>query len=277
VFNQNYPAEVTLCEDVSTALNELLSELQTDRRDTDRRLIDEIRKGKADASIASAQKSGGQGVLTSRLLREVRNRIARETIFVTDCGNHQLFAITDFEVFEPRTFLTPSNYMAMGFGVPAAIGAALGNPDKKVVCLCGDGGFLISGFELLTAVREKLRLSVIICNDGALGLIKGSQKRVYGRTSFVDLVNPDYKQLADAFGVGYIEINDDRDLATGLERMVKSDGVVLVNVKVDYAQWSKNQKGMAKASWQRLPLLMKLNLLGRRAARTLRSINREGD
>lgn len=274
VFHRNYTAAVTLCRDVETATRELLEDLRDIKRPRNAKLVQEIRREKENRISEGRESRVSQGIHPLRLIHQLRDALARGAILATDCGNHQLWAITDYRVFEPRTFLTPSDYMAMGFGVPAAIGAAIGKPDRKVVCICGDGGFLISGFELLTAVREQLDLAVVIFNDGALGLIKGSQQRVYGRTASVDILNPDYKSLSDALGIDYLEIQADEDLADGLREMEARKGVALVNVRVEYDESSKTQMGMAKASWQRLSFSSKLSLIGRRAGRMLKTRTR---
>lgn len=276
-FNRNYQAAITLCRNVETATRELLEALVGFERPRDSKLIERIRRGKQKRIAEGRAGRVSQGIHPLRLIHQLREATARDTIFVTDCGNHQLWATTDHQVFEPRTFLTPADYMAMGFGVPAAIGAAIGRPERKVVCICGDGGFLISGFELLTAVREELDLAVVIFNDGALGLIKGSQQRVFGRTATVDLLSPDYKSLSDAFGIDYLEIRTDDELADGLRKMEAAKGVVLVNVRVEYDEQSRSQLGMAKASWQRLSFSSKLSLVGRRVGRMVTPRGRGGD
>src|SRR5207248_2201155 len=103
-------------------------------------------------------------------------QLDRDVILVTDSGAHQFWALNDFSVYSPRSFLAPSDYQAMGFSIPAAIAAKLAFPQRQVVSLVGDGGFLMSGFECLNALRWKSKITVIVFRDGAWGLIKEAQK-----------------------------------------------------------------------------------------------------
>ena len=104
----------------------------------------------------------------------------------------------------PRTFLHPAGSVAMGFGLPAALGAKAAHPDRKVIAVVGDGGFMMSGMELATAVQERLPVVVVLINDNSLTLIGAAQARRYGgRFIGVDLRNPDFETFAQAFGVHY--------------------------------------------------------------------------
>ncbi|MFH1094428.1 MAG: thiamine pyrophosphate-binding protein [Candidatus Omnitrophota bacterium] len=236
VFNKNYQAALTLCSDAQVAVSGILKLLEKDGLKEKINRIDRIQRDKKKFSYY-AGKEQEKGIIDPRcLLSELRSIAERDAIMCTDCGNHQLWAISEFPVFEPRTFLSPVDYQAMGFGLPAAIGAKIGSPGKEVICLCGDGSFLMNGFELLTAKREKLDLKIIIANDGALGLIKELQNRNYGRSTSVDLSGPDFRLLAESFGINYIEINKRDELAEKLRHMMSLKGVVLTNVRICYDQ-----------------------------------------
>ena len=269
VFNKHYSAKIFLCKDVKIVLEKILRILGDTKKKRNTELIEKIRKGKAEylKSIETAHFS--DGIHPAQFFYQLRKLVDRETILVTDCGNHQLWAISDFVVFEPRTFITPSDYQAMGFSIPAAIGAKIGCPDRRVICVCGDGGFLMSGFELLTAVREKINLSVIVFNDGALGLIKGLQKRIYGRTTLVDFVSPDYENIAKALNIGYLEINTGEELITALKQMTSEERVILVNIKIKYNELPKYIKGVEKTVLRNLTLSQKINLISKRVRRLL--------
>lgn len=127
----------------------------------------------------------------------------------------------------------------------------------------------MTGFELLTAVRDRLNLAAVVFNDGALGLIESSQRILYGRTDSVALNNPDFKQLAAALHVDYLAVADEHQLDAALERVKKNSGVVLLDVKVDYREWPAYMQGIARAAWRRLPVLKKLDLIASRAVRLI--------
>jgi acetolactate synthase-1/2/3 large subunit len=118
----------------------------------------------------------------------------------------------------------------MGFGLPAAIGAKLAAPDRPVVVVLGDGGFAMSGMELLTAVREKIPLTVIVFNDGRLNLIRLQQFAEFGRSESVDLLNPDFGAFADAVGAQYALVDGNAEEV--LRSAVSSTRVTLVEVLV---------------------------------------------
>jgi acetolactate synthase-1/2/3 large subunit len=109
--------------------------------------------------------------------------------------------LANFPVYEPRTFLHPSGFIALGYGLPAALGAKAAYPHRQVVAVAGDGGFLMTAQELACAVQHKLNVVAIVINDNCLSAMKGIQNRSYGgRHIAVDLVNPDFVKFAESFG-----------------------------------------------------------------------------
>ncbi len=149
---------------------------------------------------------------------------------VTDSGMHQILTRRYFEARSARELIVPSDFQSMGFGLPAAIGAKLAVGDRPVVALVGDGGFLMSGMELLTARREDAPLATFVFNDGQLNQIRLQQWAAFGHAHAVQLLNPDYRLLADAFGVSYIRFGDE---APGeIEQALRSAAPVLIEVRV---------------------------------------------
>jgi acetolactate synthase-1/2/3 large subunit len=134
----------------------------------------------------------------------LRVALPRDAILVTDSGLHQVLARRYFPVLAPGGLIFPSDFQSMGFGLPAAIGAKLAAPDRPVVVVLGDGGFLMSGLELATAVRDSVPVVVIVFNDGQLNLIRMQQLREFGRPHGVELRVPDLGQLAESFGARYL-------------------------------------------------------------------------
>src|SRR5204863_1017023 len=131
--------------------------------------------------------------------------------------------MAEFPLERPRTFLHPAGAVAMGFGIPAALGAKAAYPDRAVVAVVGDGGFLMSGMELATAVQEKLPVVVVLVNDSSLTLIKAIQERRYeGRYIGVDLLNPDFGRFAEAFGVRFWRVEGDEAFEGALREAVAS-------------------------------------------------------
>jgi acetolactate synthase-1/2/3 large subunit len=136
------------------------------------------------------------------LIGVLRRTLPRETIVAADVTRLSYAMLADFPVYLPRTFMHPAGYVAMGFGLPAALGAKSALPQRTVVTIAGDGCFLMSGMELATAVQEKLPIIVVLINDSSLTLIKALQQRRYdSRFIGVDLRNPDFQEFAHAFKV----------------------------------------------------------------------------
>jgi acetolactate synthase-1/2/3 large subunit len=160
----------------------------------------------------------------------LRRILPRNGIVVTDSGLHQGLVRRHFDVLSPRGLIVPNDFQSMGFGLPAAIGAKLAAPERPVVAVLGDGGFAMSGMELLTAVREKIPLTVIVFNDGRLNLIRLQQLQSSGSSESVDILNPDFGTFASAVGARYALIDGNIDQV--LRTVVGSDQVTLVEVRV---------------------------------------------
>jgi len=162
------------------------------------------------------------------LLGSLRRVLPRDGIVVTDSGLHQTLVRRHFDVLSPRGLIVPNDFQSMGFGIPAAIGAKLAAPGRPVVAVTGDGCFAMTGMELLTAVREKVPLTVVVFNDRRLNLIRLQQIASSGRTESVDLMNPDFESFAAAVGADYAFI--DGNAGEVLDRAVRSPNVTLVEV-----------------------------------------------
>jgi acetolactate synthase-1/2/3 large subunit len=193
----------------------------------------------------------------------------RDAILVTDSGAHQFWALNDFPVYSPRSFLSPADFQAMGFSIPTAISAKLAFPTRQVVSLVGDGGFLMSGFECLNAVRWGAKIIVVVFRDGAWGLIKEAQRRVYRRTPFTQIPNPDFHLLAQSFGMKYVRVANDTDIELGLNQALAAEPPALVEVNVDYAEPPPYVKGAGPQMFRNLPPRLRASVALRFAKRWL--------
>lgn len=165
------------------------------------------------------------------LLGPMRRLLPRDAIVAADVTRLAYQMLVQFPIFIPRTFMHPAGYVSMGFAVPAALGAKAAFPDRVVVAVVGDGGFLMSGMELASAVQERLPIVVVLINDKCLSLIKSSQDRHYGgRHIGVDLQNPDFCAFAAAFGVRSWRAKNDVQFASALEEAIALKEPALVEV-----------------------------------------------
>lgn len=158
----------------------------------------------------------------------LRRAMPADSCLVLDSGLHQMLARRYFRVLRPRGLLLPTDLQSMGFALPAAIGARLARPERPVVALLGDGGFAISGLELLTAVRERVPLTVIVFDDGHYGLIRKQQLGAHGHAYGTRLRNPDFRGVAHAIGARHMRLQGNAEESLG--RAIEDQGVTVIEV-----------------------------------------------
>lgn len=168
--------------------------------------------------------------LAMKLLSEALD--PSDSIVATEVGQHQMWAAQFIDREHPRTFLTSGGLGTMGFGFPAAIGAAIGNPDKTVVCIAGDGSFQMNSQEMATAAINGAAVKVVILDNRALGMVRQWQKLFYkGRFSATELdACPDFVKLAGAYGWNAAQVSDPAQLAAAYRTMLDTPGPYLLDV-----------------------------------------------
>jgi acetolactate synthase-1/2/3 large subunit len=177
-----------------------------------------------------------------QILKE-RNKLD-DTIVTTGVGQHQMWAAQYFPFNQPRHWITSGGLGAMGFGLPAAMGAQAAHPGKLVVDIDGDGSFLMNVQELACAYTEKLPVKVLLLNNQHLGMVvqwedrffKGNRGHTYLGAGLNEDPYPDFVTIAKGFKVGSRQISEKGDLDAALEEMIDSDGPYLLNVMVPYQE-----------------------------------------
>jgi acetolactate synthase-1/2/3 large subunit len=238
VLGANYPARLAILGSVEDILGRLLPIVRRlPRVSADGWTRDEIEDWKKRLRVTPSGTLVLEPVVhgvtpanAGSFFAALRRILPRNGIVVTDSGLHQGLVRRHFDVLAPRGLIIPSDLQSMGFGLPAAIGAKLASPERPVVVVLGDGGFAMSGMELLTAVREKIPLTVIVFNDGRLNLIRLQQFAASGRSESVDILNPDFGAFAAAVGAKYALVDGNAEEV--LRNAVGSDHVTLVEVRV---------------------------------------------
>ena len=167
-------------------------------------------------------------------VRIVSEKTNGDAICVSDVGQHQMIAARYFKFNRSRSVVTSGGLGTMGFGLPAAVGAQIGAPDRTVVTFIGDGGFQMTMQELGTISQEKIPVKIVILNNNFLGMVRQWQELFFEkRYSFTELVNPDFIKLAGAFGIPAKKVVKGADLESAIEEMLNTDGPYLLEVVVE--------------------------------------------
>lgn len=167
-------------------------------------------------------------------VRKVSDAAPKDTIMVTDVGQHQMFAARYCRYTTPRTLITSGGLGTMGYGLPAAVGAKLGCPDRQVVLFVGDGGLQMNIQELATIMQSRVGVKIVLLNNNYLGMVRQWQELFYNRRySFTDMLSPEYSLIARANEVGYELVEKREDLDGAIARMLESPDAFLLEVRVE--------------------------------------------
>lgn len=172
------------------------------------------------------------------VIQKIAELADEDTIITSDVGQHQMWAAQIYPFKKPRTWLTSGGLGTMGFGVPTAIGAALANPDKKVICISGDGSFLMNIQELATIADLNLNMAVVIFNNNHLGLVRQQQELFYDKNYIASRFDssPDFAAIAKGFGVPSTDLTNSGKVAEALESMMQEKGPRIINIPIDHEE-----------------------------------------
>jgi len=169
-------------------------------------------------------------------VRSIREALGRKDIAVCDVGAHFLWMEKLYPTYGENTLVVSNGLISMGIGVPGAIASKLTYPERKVVAVVGDGGFMMTSSELETAARMKAPFVSVIFNDKGYGLIKIRQVKNYGRTIGVDFENPDFVKFAESFGAEGYRVSSAEELKKVLKKCLREDVLAIIDVPIDYAE-----------------------------------------
>ncbi|MFP1830764.1 acetolactate synthase 2 catalytic subunit [Lonsdalea quercina] len=177
----------------------------------------------------------GEAIYAPALLKTLSERMPANTVITTDVGQHQMWAAQHMRVSRPENFITSSGLGTMGFGVPAAVGAQVARPDDTVICISGDGSFMMNIQELGTIKRKHLPTKIVLLDNQRLGMVRQWQELFfeerYSETTLSD--NPDFLTLASAFGIPGQSITRKDQIDSALNALLSSDGPYLLHVSID--------------------------------------------
>ena len=186
------------------------------------------------AEYADDQAKGS--IRPQKALWDARAVMGPQDILLSDVGAHKMWIARHYHCHEPNTCLIPNGFCSMGFALPGAIAAALVNPDRRVLGIAGDAGFLMNVQEMETARRLSVKLTMMIWEDHAYGLIAWKQQSHFGRHTDLSFGNPDWLKLADSFGWNGHHVADSENLAAVLQTALDEDGPSLIVIPIDYRE-----------------------------------------
>lgn len=234
-INKLYQPEVEVVGDISDSL------LQIGRRTARHQEPEKALEIKARmvAEHESYADDNSFPMKPQRILQDVRKVMGKDDIVISDVGAHKMWIARHYQCYEPNTCIISNGFATMGISVPGAIGARLVYPDKKILAICGDGGFMMNCQEFETALRAKTPFVTLIFNDSSYGLIKWKQMDQYHKNCYVDFTNPDFVKFAESMGaIGY-RIEKAEDLVPTLEKAFQQKVPVIIDCPVDYSENTK--------------------------------------
>jgi acetolactate synthase-1/2/3 large subunit len=272
VLGKNFPAELGIAADARQFLTALLEALNGASR-PDLQLRQRIATGHTGVRQGWLARRSADRVTPFLLLEALQRHFGPDTIFTADSGNGTFLAMECLRLEQPGRFLAPVDYSCMGYAVPGAIGAKLGRPAAPLVALAGDGAFLMTGLELLTAANLRIPVAVFVLRDRELAQIAQFQATAFNRRSASMLPDFHLGSLAEAIGVEWLALEEDAQLEEVLSAAratVAAGRPVLVDVAIDYSEKTFFTRGVVKTMLSRLPWPDRLRFVARAVTRKLR-------
>ena len=281
VLNANYPAKISIVGDSVEIMPLLLERLeaklganktaqnssQSERLKT---LSNNIANDKAAYKKEWYQHDSKDRVNPAKFFDALRAKLPDDGFVVVDDGNHTFLTAELMPIHTPRSMISPTDFNCMGYAVPATISTKLAHPNKDVVSIIGDGAFLMTCMELITASENNLGAIFIIFNDGELSQIAQAQNVPYNRKTCTVLAGTRFQGVAQATGAEYVRVETDNDLEQGLEsawQYANKGKPVILDVNIDYSKQTRFTKGIVGTNLKRLPMNTKIRMVSRALVR----------
>ncbi len=234
--DEHYLPEVEIVGDIAHAfwmLNEKIGDVRKSfelgpQKGVRREMLAEFAIHKDDDTKGS--------IRPQKALWDAREVLGPNDILLSDVGAHKMWTARYYQCDEPNTCLISNGFCSMGFALPGAIAATIVHPDRKVLAITGDGGFLMNVQEMETAKRIGAKFVVLLWEDKAYGLIEWKQNNEFGKHTPLTFGNPDWLKLAESFGWGGMRVNDSKDLKPALQKAFTLDRPVLITIPIDYRE-----------------------------------------
>jgi acetolactate synthase I/II/III large subunit len=231
-INKAYRPVVEIVGDISDSVSEIV---RRSNRDCESEYAFSIHE-EMEAEFHSYATDTAFPMKPQKILYDVRRFMGEDDILISDVGAHKIWIARHYNCYEPNTCIISNGFASMGIAIPGAMAAKLVHPDKKVLAVTGDGGFMMNNQELETALRCKLPFVVLIFRDDGYGLIKWKQQKKFGRYAYTEFSNPDFKLMAESMGLKGYRISSAEEFYPTLEEAFRQNIPAVIDCPVDYAE-----------------------------------------
>jgi acetolactate synthase-1/2/3 large subunit len=235
VFARNLPTALGISADVGAFARALYDEVTREGLiNTHARLALAEARAVSPFDVAHPDDDDARPVRPHRLVRDLEAAAGAGTRFVTDIGEHMLFALHYLTAATPDSFFVQLNLGSMGSGIAGAIGLAIADPSRRVVCIAGDGGMQMAGAEVLVAVKERLPILFVVFNDGRYNMVHHGMKQIFGGASPYDTPPIDFSRWAESFGVPSCVVTRPGEVTSSLvDSLMERGGPALIDARAD--------------------------------------------
>lgn len=231
-INKNVRAHLPLRGDAGKILEELNKRIKFVERNEWFDFAHEL-MAEEDKRIFNPKLNSTEEILMGQVVAKITEATGGEAIVVTDVGQNQMFSARYSKFRQHKSFITSGGLGTMGFGLPAAIGAKVGNPNRQVIAILGDGGFQMNIQELGTIMQSGIDVKIVLLNNSFLGMVRQWQELFFNRRySFTHLDNPDFQQLVSSYRIATAKISRPSEIEESVKQMLESDGAYFLEVQV---------------------------------------------
>lgn len=269
VFDKNYPTTLAIHADATDVLKAIYQELENREYNSSRSINDLKEKINADENKYIKQwmpEKKDDMVSPGHFFAALQKLIDADAKMVVDDGKHTFLAAELFKVEQPRQFTSPTDFNCMGYCVPAAIATKLDNPDKQVVAIVGDGAFMMTCMELITATSNKIAPMVFVFHDGELGQISQFQKVPLKYKTCSVIGDLQVKGVAIAVGAEFLSLQNDHEIEDKINQAIKLSNAgkaVIIDINIDYTKKTMLTKGVIKTNLKRFSTKEKIRFISR--------------